>query len=60
MRRERRRPAPPPMVPDKQEPPPSWWERGFIYLEFFGFGVLVVSGMVVSVWGAIRYIEGWS
>ncbi|MFH8652343.1 hypothetical protein ACH37Y_06465 [Sphingomonas paucimobilis] len=60
MRRERRRPAPPPMVPDSQDAPPSHWERGFIYLEFFGFGVLIVSGMVVTFWGAFRYLEGWS
>ena len=60
MRRERRRPAPPPMVPDKQEPPPSRWERGFIWLEFFGFGVLVVAGMIVSMWGAINYLMIWS
>ncbi|WP_347091653.1 hypothetical protein [Sphingomonas parapaucimobilis] len=40
------------------EPPPTWWERGFVYLEFFGFTVLLVSGMITSAWAAIRYATG--
>lgn len=69
MRRDRRRSdhlrdAPkmiqPPSGDGREEPPPTVWERGFIWLELFGFGVLFISGMVAGAWGAIRYFAGWS
>ncbi len=41
------------------ELPPTWWERGFVYLEFFGFTVLFVTGLIASAWGALRYVAGW-
>lgn len=40
------------------EPPPTWWERGFVYLEFFGFTLLFVTGMIATAWGAVRYAMG--
>ena len=58
MRRDRRS-DPPPMQP-RDQPPPSRWERVEVLLEFGGFAVLAVSGLIASVWGAIRYVAGWS
>jgi hypothetical protein len=68
MRRDRRRPSdlrdganttlPP--VRSTGESPPTWWEKGFVYLEFFGFTVLLVTALIASAWGAVRYVAGWS
>lgn len=44
----------------RDEPPPSRWERVGIWLEFGGFAVLAVSGLIAYGWSAIRYIAGWS
>ena len=69
MRRDRRRSdhfpdagkmVQPPSGTDPDDAPPTVWERGFIWLEFFGFGVLFVSGMAAGAWSAIRYFAGWS
>lgn len=58
MRRDRRS-DPFPMRPC-DEPPPSRWERVGVWLEFGGFAVLTVSGLIACGWGALRYVAGWS
>lgn len=59
MRRDRRRSDPLPMC-SRDEPPPSRWERVEVWLQFGGFAVLTVSGLIVSVWNVIRYVAGLS
>lgn len=59
MRQDRRRPAPPAMR-QRDEPPPNRWERVTVSLEFGGFTVLAVSGMIACAWSTVRYFAGWS
>lgn len=48
-----------PPVRSHDEPLTTWWERGFVYLEFFGFSVLFVTGLIATAWGAVRYVLGF-
>lgn len=43
----------------RDEPPPSRWERVEVWLEFGGFAVLTISGLIVSVWNVMRYVARW-
>ncbi|WP_341210755.1 hypothetical protein [Sphingomonas paucimobilis] len=44
----------------RDEQPPNRWERGFVWLELFGFATLFAVGTIASVWGAVDYLAGWS
>ncbi len=54
-----RRSTPPAMVPDNDdEPPPSRWDHLALWIEVFGFGVLLVTGTIALAWGAVCYVMG--
>lgn len=62
MRRHRRRPTAPPPVPhaNDNDRSPIRWDRVGVGIEVFGFGVLLLAGVVAAAGGAIHYVSGWS